>query len=226
MLKPLPSRGVLWPLIQHGLVSLLLVFGTAYALLDNDLFLRAGLVLDRAARSLSAASTELRLRSLSSKMQESWSAFEELRGHRDVLDVQIRELEARQLNLALCLRQEEDTLQTVLALLSNKGTAGEPQFSRPEIERDAAELLWRVEIRRTELREYEATLSRLTEAREVLDRKLSGAHGSLCQQCGKLEREQVDFTGRQAYSQALDAARRVETATRNWERQPSLSLNP
>jgi len=226
MFKPFLSRLILWPLVRRGLVSLVLVLGSAYASLGNELFLRAGLVINRAAESLSAAATTLRLRSLSSEVHESCLAFEELRGHRDVLDEQACALEARQLELSLALRQEEVALQIVLGLLSDKGTAGEPPFSRAEIERDAAELLRRVQIHCTGLREYETTLSQLAQARDVLDRKLAAADGSLRQHYGDLERQQANFTGQQAYSKALDAARRLEIGTRTWDRQPTLALNP
>jgi len=203
-----------------------LALSTVYALLGDELWQRVSALFGRAALGVADGAADWRLRSMDADVSRSQEMFEELLARRRALEAQVQALEEQRADLADHLRQDDELLQAVLQVLAGKANFADAGVSRPEAERDAVEVLRRVQARRAGLRECEAALAHLSRARDALDRKVADARAALQHRADDLRRRQVSFSGRQAYSQGLEAARKLEDAERDWDYQAPSLPNP
>lgn len=207
---PLPfvSSPVWGRAVRGSLLSLVVAAGASYLLLGNAVFHKAAALLDRAAGQITDNARTFHLRLWSQEVEQSSAAFEELLACQENLEDQIQALQTKRSHLAAQCLHDSALLRTILVLLADEAPSVDG-FMRADVERDAADVLQRVQARRAELEECEALLSRLAAARANLSRKVSAGESALRQQAEALRSEQVLHAGQRAYSRGLDLARRI-----------------
>jgi uncharacterized protein YukE len=179
-----------------------------YALFGDELFARLGTVFDRTSRRLEGAAEDYRSRSEAARLNQSRKTFEELLACRAALASQVKSLREHRAAVAARLDQDKSLLRRVVAAREATGTPP-AEVSRDMVERDAADVLRRVEAYEDELARCDAELRRLTEGLDRLDRNVDQARLALQQQSDELDRRNAGVAGTRAYRDGVDLANQI-----------------
>jgi hypothetical protein len=197
--------------VRPVIALLLAVSGSTYALFGDQLVNRVAVLFDRAGRRVGETSEDIRIRTETERLDRSRKTFEELVACRESLAQQVKALGEHRAAVASRLNQDSDLLRRVLAARS-KGE-GNRAAGREVVDRDAADVLSRVQSSETELAKCDAELRRLAEALDGLDRSVDRSRLVLQQQADELERRRVGAATGRAHREGLDLANQI-TSTR------------
>lgn len=208
MPTPDPPRRRWWARVRSVAAVLLTASGGMYALFGDELFARLGTAFDQTGRRLAEAADEYRSRSETVRLSQSRKTFEELLACRETLAAQVKSLREHRAAVATRLDQDKSLLRRVVATREPTATP-RAEVSQEVVERDAADVLRRVQAHEDELAKCDAELRRLTEVLDRLDRNVDQARLALQQQSDELDRRTAGAAGTRAYRDGVDLANQI-----------------
>lgn len=200
--------------LARSSLVLLLVIGSVYALLGDELLRRIGAGIDSVAHRVSDATTTLRLRATGSSLDSSNESFEQLLDYRVTLIQQIQTIQEQQEVAAGRLRADKHLLRNILGVLEGKADSSAADLPRAVVEQDASVVLGRVQAHQSEINRCSSLLHRMKEDLAKLEQEIEKTRCSLRQKLDDLERQKATFAAGKAYRDGLDLARELDDGDR------------